>query len=163
MFTREFFNLGKRKLSPTGVWAQWLHCYGMNPDDLRSLLATFADTYTHVRLFRIDESDLVVVGSDAALPMRVSTFGRLMSATGDLATSFSSIAIDQPEQLIALYYMDRPSILKLGGDIQRNTDDNMRIEYSAPLYLNKDTAVANTLLLRSASKVPFDAVEEPSS
>lgn len=34
-----------------------------------------------------------------------------------------------------------------------------RIEYSAPLYLNEDTAVANTLLLRNASKVPFDAVE----
>ena len=42
LFTLEFFQLGKRKMRPGGVWAQWIQTYGMRPDDLRSLLGTIS-------------------------------------------------------------------------------------------------------------------------
>ena len=71
LFTREFFELGKRKLSPSGVWVQWLHCYEMSADDLRSLLATFAAVYPEVQVFRVDAADLVVLGSRASLRLSV--------------------------------------------------------------------------------------------
>ena len=45
LFTREFFELGRRRLKPGGVWSQWVQMYGMNPDDLGTLLKTFGTVY----------------------------------------------------------------------------------------------------------------------
>ena len=44
--------------------------YGMAPLDLRSLLRTFAESYENVLLFStIEDSDLVMVGSDGPLDL----------------------------------------------------------------------------------------------
>ncbi len=43
--------------------------------------------------------------------------------------------------------------------VELNTDDNVRIEYSAPFNLHEDTAGPNTLMLARVAEVPLDAVE----
>ena len=64
LFTKEYFEMGKRKLKPGGIWSQWIQIYGMDTNDLRSLLGTFSDTYPYVHLFStISDADLVLVGS----------------------------------------------------------------------------------------------------
>ena len=45
------------------VWAQWLNVYNTAPRGLRSLLATFADVYPNVAVFRIGDGDLVLIGA----------------------------------------------------------------------------------------------------
>lgn len=42
---------------------------------------------------------------------------------------------------------------------ERNTHDTVRIEYAAPLSLNIDTGIENTLLLRGHSEPPPYAIE----
>jgi spermidine synthase len=163
LFTLEFLALGKRKPAPGGVWAQWLHCYAMDPDDLRSLLATFAATFEHVRLFALDLSDLLVVGSDAPLPMRASAVRSMLEVNPALAKDLQVIGMGTPAKLLALYAMDRHAVLELTRGIELNTDDNMRIEYSAPLHLYERTVAENRELLMRAADIPFDAVDEPGS
>lgn len=163
LFTREFFTLGKRKMARDGVWVQWLQTYGLEPDDLRSLLATFADVYAYVRLFRIDEGDLILAGSDKPLKLHAAAVRRMLRSSPVLAASLVAADLAQVEAFLALYYMDRPVILELAGSIERNTDDNMRIEYSAARSLHTDTAFANTVLLRQHSQVPFEAMDDDAS
>jgi len=159
LFTREFFVLGKKKLAPNGVWAQWLHAYRMSSDDLLSLLSTFAEVYEHAKLFRLGEADIVVLGSDGPLGLTVAELAERIDADSAIASSLAAAEITRAEDLIALYYMGRRGILSLAGDVERNTDDNMRIEFSAPLYLHRATTVENTLLLRRGTDVPFEALE----
>ena len=52
LFTREFWEMGKTRLKPGGVWAQWIQLYGMGPDELRGLLRTFAGVYHARRVVR---------------------------------------------------------------------------------------------------------------
>ncbi|MCI0675420.1 MAG: fused MFS/spermidine synthase [Phycisphaerales bacterium] len=158
LFTREFFELGKRKLAPNGIWAQWVQCYSLSPDDLRSLLATFATVYEHVRLFYSDDGNLIVLGSGAPLPLDASDTVRIFSANHKLDQSLRSIDINTPDELLSFYIMDRPQLMQWAGDIDLNTDDNMRIEYSAPLQLQSETASENYQLLLSAADVPLEAV-----
>ena len=50
--------------------------------------------------------------------------------------------------------------MELTGDIDRNTDDNMRVEYSAPLHLHRETAQDNFLLLLPKSQaVSLEGIE----
>jgi len=60
--------------------------------------------------------------------------------------------------------LQRDGLERFAGDIGLNTDDNMRIEYSAPLHLHEHTATSNFNALVPVEDgvehtVPIDAVE----
>jgi predicted membrane-bound spermidine synthase len=158
LFTREFFELGKRKLARNGIWSQWVQTYGMPTDDLLSLLATFADVYPTVQVFRLNEQDLVLIGSPSPLELRTRSIYEYCSTRPKILAELARINIRGAEGVVGMYAFDRDAILKIAKDIELNTDDNMRIEYSAPLHLNEDTTEANNLLIESQSVIPAFAV-----
>ncbi len=164
LFTREFFFLGKSKLREGGVWSQWVQMYGMDEHDLRTLLRTFSESYAHVRLFStIEDADLVLIGSDAPLALDVDVVARTLDREAKVAAEMREVDIVYPEDLLTRYQLDRQAILAFAGDAPLNTDDNMRIEYSAPLHLHEDTAQRNFFVLldgtEARGQVPTEMVE----
>ena len=162
LFTREFFEMGASRLSPGGVWSQWVQLYGMDDEDLSALLATFADVFPHVVLFAtIEDADLVLVGSKEPLELNLEAAARLLDKNEGVRAELELIGIQEPADLLTFYQFDRDAILELTGDIELNTDDNMRVEYSAPLNLHRETAQDNFLLLLPKSEaVELEGLEE---
>jgi spermidine synthase len=164
LFTREFFELGKRKLKSGGVWSQWVQMYGMDPDDLRTLLRTFTETYRYVLLFStIEDADLVLIGSDQPLELTADSVDAMMRKDEAVALDLEKINCATAEDVLTRFQLDQERILELVGDARLNTDDNMLIEYSAPLHLHEDTADANFLMLledgEARSNVPLHTVD----
>ena len=157
LFTKEYFEMGKKKLAPGGIWSQWIQIYGMNTDDLRSLLGTFSDTYPYVHLFStISDADLVLVGSEAPLDMDIDSFQTVIDRNPRVKADLLEIGIDSATDLLARYRLDRSKLQELAAEVERNTDDNMRVEYSAPLNLYTWTGDENVLMLeQSVGKVPL--------
>jgi len=162
LFTEEFFELGKRKLKPGGVWSQWVQMYGMDPQDLRTLLKTFATVYPHVRLFStIEDADLVLIGSDDPLSVQADDLDQLFHTDEDITFELAGIQVVNAFDLLTRYQMGRDRILAFAADAPLNTDDNMRIEYSAPLHLHEETAEANFQALlgdKDDRRPPLDTV-----
>ena len=153
LFTQEFFAMGKTRLKPGGVWGQWVQLYGMAPEDLRSLLATFASVYPHVALFAtIEDADLVMVGSDHPLDLSVDRARSLLEGHPEVARELRQIGVEEAYDLLTFYQFGRDEILELSDGVALNTDDNMRIEYSAPRHLYSETSEDNFLLLLPKSK-----------
>jgi len=158
LFTWEFFQLGKQKLRKGGVWSQWVHTYAMTPDDLKSLLATFADTYAYVLVFRVDTMDLVLLGSDEPLLLDASINNGIFIRSKRVSESLYTIGFNTPEDILSLYMFGRNTLLKMTGNVELNTDDNMLIEHSAPLHLHENTYDLNNEMLESAAEIPLQAV-----
>ena len=156
LFTSEFYRMGKRKLAQGGAWAQWIQMYDMENDDLRSLLATFASYFSQVAVFRVGTSDLVVVGSDTELQLDASRIDQYVREVSGVMDDLNRIEIQRAEDLIALYLVDRAEVMALAEGIELNTDDNLRIEYSAPLHLFTDTGMRNVLMLEEVARVPHE-------
>ena len=155
LFTKEFFELGRSRLAPDGVWAQWVHLYGMDRDDLRSLLGSFADVYPHVAVYgTIEDADLVLVGSERALVPTRERAEALWNSTPATRKELERVDIDQGLELVTRFLFDRDAALEIAGDIQRNTDDNMRIEYSAPWNLHQSTHDENGAMMVPHLQVP---------
>ena len=160
MFTREFFALGKQRLRPGGVWAQWLHAYGMNEAELKSLLATFADVYPHVVVYdALNVSDLVLMGSDRPLHPNPD---RLLNQP-EVAARLASVDIEEPLDLAERFLMDRSAILKMAGPVPLNTDDNLRVEYAAPRSVHQNTSANNAKLILDYATLPHDFEFDPPS
>jgi hypothetical protein len=122
-------------------------------------LATFTDTYPHVRLFRVDSSDLILVGSETALPIDAVALGKIFDRTEALTEDLARIDILRPEHLLGRYCCGQDTLRATVGNIERNTDDNMRIEYSAPLHMHEATEETSSRLLVGMAELPLSAVE----
>ena len=147
LFTREFFEEGRARLAPGGVFSQWIQLYGMRPEDLRTLVATFAAVFPRVAVFwGIPGRDLVLLGSDAALGVDV---GRLESALAlaPVAADLARIDVRAPEDLLSFYLTGDAGARAFAAGAPLNTDDNGRIEFRAPLNLHADTRSANVAAL----------------
>lgn len=160
LFTQEFWALGRSRLRPGGVWAQWIQLYGMGPDELRGLLRTFAGVYPYVALYvAIEGADVVILGSDAPLVPDVAKARRLL-ANDQVDVEMAGIGIRFPLDLVAYHAMNRDQVLAFAGDAPIVTDDNLRVEYAAPLWLHTDISLRNWDDVLAAAHVPWDSLSE---
>ncbi len=154
LFTKDFLEIGKTRLKPGGVWSQWVQLYGMDDNDLESLLHTFASVYPHVLVYStIEEADLVLVGSDEPLIPTRKRAERLLGWP-KVRKELRAVGITDPVELMAIFQFSGQDILEFAGHAPFNTDDNMRIEYSAPMHLHADTQDENFRLLIHNAQVP---------
>ncbi|HEX8136738.1 MAG TPA: fused MFS/spermidine synthase [Pyrinomonadaceae bacterium] len=133
LFTREFFELGRSRLTEDGVFVQWLQIYQLSNDGLRSVLATYRSVFPHVLVFRVNGAargkDLLLVGSRAPLSLD-RTAERL--ANEQMAQELRRIKITGPEAIEAWYVCDETELAQSLGPATLNTDDNMHIENRTP-------------------------------
>jgi spermidine synthase len=157
LFTREYFETGRARLAPGGVFCQWIQLYGLPLDDLRSLVGTFTAVFPSVAVFwGIPGQDLIVVGAEAPIAVDLERV-RLALSDPEIAADADRIGIQRVEDLLAYYLMDDPTARRFAGDARLNTDDNALIEFRAPLTMHNwaATQASNARTLRALSVDPF--------
>ena len=139
LFTREFFQSVKSRLSDGGVFCQWGHLYNMSEGDLGTLLATFQDVFPKSRVFVISEADILIVGSDRSSALSDRRLVAINEKTRrDLAASHLS-----PEALSAIPTVLLSDLASWLREAKRHTDDAPVLDFSAPLSMHAQTATAN--------------------
>lgn len=157
LFTSEFLRMGRTRLKPGGVWSQWVQMYGMDAEDLRALVGTFADVYPHISLYMtVEDGDLVLLGSDQPLEPRRALIEASLRRWPGMKAELQQVELDDPLRILSTWQMDRATVLAFAEDAGRNTDDNMRIEYGAPLNLGRDTSTENVEALLEFAQIPED-------
>ncbi len=138
LFTREFFRIVESRLSPDGVVCQWFHLYGMSEESTRSLVATFGSVFPEQLLFRMSSGrDVLLLGSRR--PMRFSLPG-MRGVFEDPAQGpvLGAIGLHYPFDLLVDLALDTRGCAEFSRGAAINTDDNMRLELSAPRTLYVD-------------------------
>ena len=157
LFTREFFEIGRSRLAPGGVFAQWLQLYGVTTDDLRSLVKTFATVFPHVTIFwTTPGQDMVLLGSVVPLEMDIGGLTSTM-ASPEVAQDLARINIRRVPDLLAYHLIGDDEVRAFAGDATLNTDDNALIEFRAPLTMHafEQTGGANTRALDALAADPL--------
>lgn len=138
LFTREFFHDCRQKLAPGGLVGVWLQAYALEPEDVQTIVATFADAFPHVALWELMPGiDYLLVGSASPVEVGLDRLAAHLERPGvqrDLARSGGGDALD----LLCSYVMGNRGIRELAGDAPLNTDDNARLEFAAPKGLYRD-------------------------
>lgn len=143
LFTREFFELGRRRLKPGGVFAQWIQLYGMQPSDLRALARTFASVFPDVLVFNtIPDADIVLLGSEKPLLFDTAKLGERMSEL-DIALDLGRVRVFGVPDLLTYFIMGTEELRAFAGEGELNTDDNALIEFHAPRSLHFETRQQN--------------------
>jgi spermidine synthase len=147
LFTRDFYATARQKLNPDGIFAQWLQNYSMSPDDFRMVLRTFAEAFPHVSVWNLQESDFLLVGSLKELDFDYPRVKKIFAENESFRDDLRELGISDPYSILGFYRMGRNELLKLAAGAEFNTDDNARLEFSAPRSLGASTSELNRKLM----------------
>jgi len=133
LFTQEFFELGRARLSDDGIWVQWVQIYQLSTESLRSVLATYHKVFPHVLVFRVgglsNGKDLLLIGSNRPLNLdRLSERFRDPRMTAELAR----VDLKSEADIRGWYVCDESRLGPAVAGAKINTDDNMHIEMTVP-------------------------------
>ena len=150
LFTREFFTLGRRRLKDDGVFVQWLQIYQLSTESLRSVLATFHETFPYVAVFRVQGAakgkDLILIGSGA--PVRLDQISERMKDPRTKA-DLDRVGITSAEEVLAWFVCDETQLGPAVAGSVINTDDNMHVETVAPREAFRPTMAENAAWIES--------------
>lgn len=133
LFTKEFFELARNRLSDDGVFVQWVQIYQLSTENLRTVLATYQSVFPHVMMFRVGGAargkDLILVGSRA--PLSFARMGERLKDTR-IRAEMARVQINGAEDVLAWYVCDETALIPAVAGAIINTDDNMHVENRAP-------------------------------
>lgn len=147
LFTKEFYAVAKNKLKPDGVFAQWIHNYSMSPDDFRMVLRTFGESFPHISVWNMQESDFLLVGSSRELQFDFPRSRRIFSTNAALREDLRDLGLTDIDAVLGFYRMGKKELLAMADRAEINTDDNARLEFSAPRSLGKSTSELNRKIM----------------
>jgi len=149
LFTREFFELVRNRLSPRGVLVQWVPLYGLSTSQFQTLLRTMMDVFPSLSLFQVAKGDLVMVAGMEPLLVSTTALGQLFE--GAPRATLGRAGILEPADLLARWVADEQGLKPILGDGPLNTDDNGFLEFGSPWYVLSDTTDANRSIVERAA------------
>jgi hypothetical protein len=120
---------------------------------LRSALATYAQVFPHVLVFRVGGTskgkDLLLVGSNQKLSMDL--FGERLRDSR-VQSELARVQMNSEESLRSWYVCDESSLKPAVAEAIINTDDNMHIETTVPREAFKPLMQTNASWVENLSK-----------
>ena len=133
LFTREFFELGRGRLSEQGIFVQWVQIYQLSTESLRSVLATYHSVFPHVLVFRVGGlnkgKDLLLVGSNQ--PLLLEQVAQRFTDPRT-ANELARVNLNSETDVLSWLVCDESRLGPAVRGARINTDDNMHIETTVP-------------------------------
>jgi spermidine synthase len=131
LFTREFFETAKARLTPGGVVCQWAHTYDISDADLRSIVATFLSVFPDGTLWLVGEADVLLVGSTAPLTDRLESIATAWQRPG-VAEDLATVGVRSPLAILSAFVAEGPALKAWAGSAPIQTDNRAPLEFSGP-------------------------------
>ncbi|MBI3997103.1 MAG: fused MFS/spermidine synthase [Candidatus Omnitrophica bacterium] len=142
LFTREFYQLAKRRLAPGGIMCQWVQLYRLFPEDVTLMLRTFHHEFPYVSIWSPAPGDLLMIGSQQPHKFDYPTLVRRMAAPS-IHDALATMHLERPDVLLhTFWFANREVEAVTAGDSSLHEDDQPFLEFDAPKALYADAVTA---------------------
>ena len=101
LFSREFLEAARDRLTPGGVYAQWFHVYETNTETVAMVLRTYVSVFDHVSVWYALGTDLLLMGiQDPEAALDLDRLARRMERP-DFSAGFARSGIGGLAELLA--------------------------------------------------------------
>jgi len=147
LYTREYFELCRRRLNPGGFVTQWVPLYESTLEVVKSEIATFFEAFPNGTIWGNDTAfeegyDVVLLGQAGALTIDVDGLLQRLERPDHAAVkqSLRELGFGSPLHLLAAYAGRGRELQPWLRGAQINRDRNLRLQYLAGLGLNMQGA-----------------------
>ena len=152
LFTVEFFELVRSRLTGGGLFCQWIHLYNLAEEDVRTVVGGFTDVFPETALFVLHDGDALLIGSKGAFPAAPEAV--IEERIDRLADELAPYGIDGFGALRAWLTATSPALDDWASDATRHRDDHPILEFRAPLSVHAATAFRNRTALEGLAGEP---------
>ena len=131
LYTAEYFRTVRSRLAPGGIAAQWLPLYELATRDVRTVVRTFSEVFPHVMVW-LTYYDAVLVGSKEPILLDESALAARLDRDA-IRAALAPIHMASARDLLSYFVMGDVGARRFGQGGEINTDDNLFLEFSAPL------------------------------
>jgi spermidine synthase len=142
LYSREYYELCKRRLNPRGVITQWVPLYESSPEAVKSEVATFMEAFPHGTIWSNDDRgagyDTILFGQAEESHIDVQQLQERLEREDHqaVATSLQSVGFSSVIDMLAIYAGQGSDLVEWIRDAEINRDRNMRLQYLAGMGLN---------------------------
>ena len=133
LFTRDYWELARKRLRDDGVFCQWAQLYEMSPRNIKTILHTFAEVFPYTYVFSAEDlsSDVIMVAANHPLPLDRQRLAKNF-VNDRLRAELARGAVKSADDIIAYLLLTPAEIGAYTAGTDVNTDDNALIEFGAP-------------------------------
>lgn len=150
LYTSEYFKLAAEHLNPGGIICQWLPIYELTNDNLRSVVRTFRENFKYTMIW-LTQYDIELVGSNTPIILDEAELARRM-AIPEVAGDLTSVKMGNATDFLSYFLMGSEGARRYSQGAAINTDDNVYLEFSAPLSVGNTGLVAENIAALSAHR-----------
>jgi spermidine synthase len=145
LYTKEFFEAGRRRLNPGGVITVYVQLFETNLEAVKSTVATFFEAFPNGTIwgntYEGKGHDMILLGQVEPTRIDLNDMERRVSSSR-IEQSLSEVGMNSALDLFATYAGRRPDLTKWVAGAAINLDRNLRMQYLAGLGLDLDNSAA---------------------
>ncbi len=130
LYTTDFYQLCRRRLSPGGVVAQWCPLHSQSADEVKMIVRSFVEAFPYAIALLPVERDLILLGAEQPLTADLEEMRRRMAQDG-VRRRLAPIGFEDPVDLLATVVADRTALEAFARGAPLVTDDRPRVELFA--------------------------------
>jgi spermidine synthase len=132
LFTADFYRSARRVLKEGGVFGQWTQLYFLPTSSLKMILKTYLSVFPEVQVWWLDQSDVIVLGSEKPLSLSRKRIDALLN--GEFHEDRRRFArIGTAAEFYSRFLLDTNGAKRFVADeADLNTDDRPLLEFEAP-------------------------------
>ncbi|MEO8071416.1 MAG: fused MFS/spermidine synthase, partial [Acidobacteriota bacterium] len=142
LYTREFFEIVKKRLNPGGVVTLFVQLYESNSAAVKSEIGTFLEAFPNGVVWGNTNNgqgyDLVLMGQVEQTKINIDELQAKLDRPefAEVKQSLREIGIDSAIELLSNYAGSASDLAPWLKDVQINRDRNLRLQYLAGMGLN---------------------------
>jgi spermidine synthase len=157
LFTRDFYEMARERLSERGVLVQWLQGYGIFTRDMQMVVRTMQEVFPHISVWTAASGDFLLVATPDTLRLDMADIGRRVAASAGLREDFERFGWDGGS-FVFRFFLDEEGARRFSSDAPLNTDDRPLLEFRAPLAVYSQSAFGNAAAMRTFRTVDLPPV-----
>jgi spermidine synthase len=154
LYTKEYFELCKKRLNQGGVMTQWVPLYESTTDTVKSEIATFLEVFPYGTVWSNDYVgqgyDVITTARIEPMKIDVDELAQRLKRTDyqAVAMSLREVGFKNAFELLSIYAGQASDLAPWLKGAQVNRDRNLRLQYLAGLGLNlyQSGAIYNDLI-----------------
>jgi len=160
LYTRDYFELCRKRLNPNGVISMWLPMYSLTTHNYLQIVRAFRDVFPNTTIWYVPNTPntfTIVIGrlEEGPIPMqRVAAHW-----TPAVAQELSEIGIRKPDDLLVALMLGPREVARITHDVTPHVDDVPSVEYESGRVIDRNWTWYSTFRLLVANLTPLsDAV-----
>jgi spermidine synthase len=134
LYTQDYYELIRTRLTERGFFTQWLPVSQLNQDVVRSSVKAFVNVFPHSILISAYRNNLILMGSPSPFRFDAPSLRARIDSNAALAQDLRAVSAGDLTEIAGSFVMGERGLAEYTADADPVTDDHPSMEYSKSLH-----------------------------